>query len=285
MKNLFLFVLLMSLTQPLTAQSLQYVSAENGLFTRLAPDRGSRSIAKLHYGTKVEVIELTGLQMDLMDGNDKITGQWVKVKARLPHEDVSGYVYDAYLTNEELEPRTVIPFDNLNVIIHGMELYESEGQDYETKREMIKYYSDFGSTPEAKFIKIQPKKKYKRISVYQSYETSLTVMNEGPHCDLLDWKHYNSLWLPLNEGPDNTYQTLSYSPTDGSVFVNVDIEELKKAVLDHCGESYSKLIDSMQELKSPAAVSISTIYLKIVMIDSENQRLERTIAFEIPMGC
>ncbi|NNF83199.1 MAG: SH3 domain-containing protein [Flavobacteriaceae bacterium] len=285
MKNLFLFVLLMSLTQPLTAQSLKYVSAENGLFTRLAPDRGSRAIAKLHYGTKVEVMELTGLQMDLMDRGEKITGQWVKVKARLPQEEVTGYVYDAYLTNEELDPRSVIPFDNMNVIIHGMELYESEGQDYETKREMITFYADLGVTPEAKFIKIQPKKNYKRISVYQSYETSLTVMNEGPHCDLINWKHYNSLWLPLNEGPENTYQTLKYSTTDGSVFVNVDIAELKEAVLEHCGESYAELIQNKTQLESPAAVSISIIYLKIVMIDSENQSSERTIAFEIPMGC
>ena len=285
MKNLILFVLLTSLTLPLTAQTQKYVSAENGLFARLAPDRGSRSLAKLYFGSKVEVVELTGLQMDLMDRDEKITGQWVKVNAQTPQESITGYVYDAYLTSEELEPRAVIPFDNIDVIIHGMDIYEAEGQDYETKQEMITYYSDLGVTPENKMIKIKPKKDYKRLSVYQSYETSLTIMDEGPHCDLLSWKHYNSLWLPLSQEDGNTYNTLSYTTGDGSLFVDVSMEELQAAVREHCGDGYADQIANMSKIESPAAVAISTIYLKIVMIDENDERIERIIAFEIPMGC
>ena len=285
MKNLILFVLLMSMTKPLTAQSLKYVSAENGLFTRLAPDKGSRSIVKLHYGTKVEVLEQTGLQMDVMEKGEKITGQWVKITAQTPQESIIGYVYDAYLTTDELEPRTVVPFDNLNVVIYNMELYETEGQDFESKQESVTYYSDLGTSPENKTIRIQPKTNYKKITIYQSYETSITIMNEDPHCDLLDWKQYQSLWLPLYEEPKNTYKTLSYNTTDGSVFVDFNMQELKDAVRSLCGEEYAELVEPLNNARSPVAVAISTIYLKIVMLDENDQRLERIIAFEIPMGC
>jgi len=35
------------------------------------------------------------------------------------------------------------------------------------------------------------------IKLYQSFENSITIINEGPHCDLVKWKHYNSEWKEL----------------------------------------------------------------------------------------
>src|SRR5688572_31178406 len=32
------------------------------------------------------------------------------------------------------------------------------------------------------------------FSVQVQYETSVTIMNEGPHLDLVEWKHYTSEW-------------------------------------------------------------------------------------------
>ena len=37
----------------------------------------------------------------------------------------------------------------------------------------------------------------KNLKVEERIETSITVMNEGPHCDLTHWKHYNSPFLNI----------------------------------------------------------------------------------------
>ncbi len=285
MRHFVLFVLLILITKPLTAQSLKYVSAENGLFARQAPDRGARSITKLHYGTKVELLDETGLKMDLLEKEKKVSGQWVKVRVQLPNDLVTGYVFDHYLTSERIEPRTVVSFEDMELTIHGMELYESEGQDYESKRNLIQFYAELGMSPENKQVQLKLKKNVDRIAVYQAYQTSLTIQNEGPHCDLLEWKHYDSIWLPLNLDEEQSFTILSYKAEEGTKFVDVDFDDIKKAVREFCGSDYAERIKQLEEIDYPAAISISMIYLKIVMFDEKGERTERIIAFEIPMGC
>ncbi|MBT8253727.1 MAG: SH3 domain-containing protein [Flavobacteriaceae bacterium] len=285
MKNLNLLLLLLIVPLFGVSQSMYYVSAENGLFARSAPDRGARTITKLHYGTKVQITEQTDLRLDVLDHGKKISGQWVKVNAYLPYDTIEAYVFDAFLTNKILEPRTHAKFDNVTVALHNLELWETEGQSFESKRDTLRYYAELGVSPEEKIIVLKPQQNYKRLAVYQAYETSLTVMNEGPHCDLIDWKHYQSAWLPLKHIEEQTYQTLSYSQDDWSEFVTVDMDDLKSAVREHCGDGYAELIKSLKTIDYPAAVSISIIYLKVIMIDMDDKVIERIIAFEIPMGC
>ena len=284
MKNLLLFVIPLLMNFTAHAQSQQYVAAENGLFTRISPDRGSRSLMKLNYGTKVDILERTGLRLDILDAGKKVSGEWVKVNAYLRYDLVQGYVFDAYLTTEELEPRAVVNFENIALTFHNLELWETESQSWETKQDKIRFYTDPGMTPENKKITIETKIPYKRLAIYQAYETSVTIMNEGPHCDLLDWKHFHSTWIPLKyEAGD--YYTLDYDQKDSTTFVPFEMEELKEAVKDRCGEQYVQLIDNMETFKAPAAVSISTVYIKIIMVDMNDNPIERIIAFEIPMGC
>ncbi|MBT8270871.1 MAG: SH3 domain-containing protein [Flavobacteriaceae bacterium] len=284
MKNLLLFVIPLLINFSANAQSQQYVAAENGLFTRVSPDRGARSLMKLNYGTKVEIIERTGLRLDILDGGEKVSGEWVRVNAYTPYDLVQGYVFDAYLTAEVLEPTSVVNFENITLTFHNLELWETESQSWEAKQNKIKYYTELGVTPENKKITINVKIPYKRLAIYQAYETSVSIMNEGPHCDLLDWKHFHSTWIPIKYEADH-YFTLGYDQKDWTKFVPFEIEELKAEVREHCGEEYLRLIENPEGSNSAASISISTIYIKIVMIDMNDNPIERIIAFEIPMGC
>ena len=286
MKN-FVFIALISLLSPFCfSQSVYYVSADNGLFARIAPNQGAKSLAKLNYGTKVEILENTNLNLDVLDAGEKKTGQWVKVKAYVQYEDIEAYVFNAYLTEKKLETRSIVPFEKFNAVIHALELWESEHGNRSILKDTAQYYVELGETPENKMISIKPLKHYKKIEVYQSFQTSLTIMNEGSHCDLLDWAHYDSPWTPLESTAKNTFKTLTYSPEDWNRFVNVDMAKLKQAVKDKCGEDYAKLVSKIRSVNDyPAGVSISIIHLKIVMTDLDNNRIEKIISFEIPMGC
>ena len=284
MKNLLLFVLPLLMSFSIQAQSVYYVSAENGLFARKAPDRGSSSITKLNYGTKVDVLERTGLHLDILDRGDKVSGEWVKINAHLPYDLVQGYVFDAYLTTDELEPRTVVNFENISLTFHDLELWETESQTWESKQDMISYYTELGVSPENKKVTVKTKIPYKRLAIYQAFETSVTITNEGPHCDLLDWKHYQSAWIPLKYD-EGDYFTLGYTQEDQTRFIPVELEELKEAVGEYCAQSFVQIVSGLETFESPASVSISTIYIKIIMIDMNDNPIERIIAFEIPMGC
>lgn len=45
---------------------------------------------------------------------------------------------------------------------------------------------------------------YNVIKILERFENSLTIMNEGPHCDLIDWQHYTSKWFELKSSNSKT---------------------------------------------------------------------------------
>ena len=286
MKN-SLFALLFFLLTPLCfAQNTYYVNAENGLFTREAPDRGSKALAKLEYGTPVALVEHTGLNLDLLDGKEKVSGQWVKVSANGHFDVIEGYVFNAYLTENMLKPRSTVSLDPVKITFHDLPVIPVDRSQLVKSRDTVNYYVDLGYTPEDKIIKIKPSDNIKNIQVYQAYETSVTIMNEGPHCDLVDWEHYKSIWLPLDKIDKTTFQTHSYGKAEWGKFVDVQIEAFQKAVKEYCGDHYAKMVTGLKSVREyPAGVSISKIKFKIVLTDENGERSTKVINLEIPMGC
>ena len=112
-------------------------------------------------------------------------------------------------------------------------------------------------------------------------------MNEGPHCDLTEWKHYYSEWKKLNYNvEENSFISDSYKRKDWEKFISVSVNELKKAVEKECGGNWSDLIEDIKSVNEyPCGVSMSRIFLKILLTDENDLVSERIISFEIPMGC
>ncbi len=123
------------------------------------------------------------------------------------------------------------------------------------------------------------------VKVEQRFETSLSVMNEGPHCDLINWKHYLSEWEPVKQIGVNTYQSNTYTEVEKKKFPVTTPEEITNAVQLYCPD-WSK---SFPKISSPnlypSEISISKYYLKISGSDHLGNFSENLLIVQIPMGC
>lgn len=76
-------------------QNLSYVTAPNGLIVREKPVRKSNRIGKFLYGAKVQIIKKTGVKFEIVDGGEKIFGEWVEVQEINGLK--KGFVFSGYL--------------------------------------------------------------------------------------------------------------------------------------------------------------------------------------------
>lgn len=114
----------------------------------------------------------------------------------------------------------------------------------------------------------------------------IDVVDEGPHCDLTEWKHFDSERKEL-EISANQFLADSYSEKDWEAFIVVIMDELRVAVKKECGDRWSELIKDVKAPNEyPCGVSTSRIFIKIELSKKANETvLERIRSFEIPMGC
>lgn len=125
------------------------------------------------------------------------------------------------------------------------------------------------------------------IQLFQSYETSVTIMNEGPHCDLLDWKHYRSDWKELTRNCFGDFIAASYDEAERRKFVEVSIEELKEAIAYYCDDDWAKHAASVKGPNDyPAGVSINKYFLKLTgKNEKTGKSVTKIISFTTAMGC
>jgi hypothetical protein len=178
-----------------------------------------------------------------------------------------------------------IRFEEFIIEIDSLEFWDEEAKLTEQQKDTARIHLELGETIEGQKLIVQKIKKGD-IRIYQRYENSVTVMNEGPHCDLTEWKHYNSDWKQLKI-ENGQFLTDSYSEADWEKFIKVDMAELREAVRKQCGDGWA---EHVKEVKSPneypCGVSTSRIFFKIEFIEQDSKDLkERIISFEIPMGC
>ncbi len=270
------------------AQDIQYVFAENGLIVREKPNQGSIKVGLLDYGTAVEVLEHTNLNLDIQDRNKKISGEWVKIRGTEADEffDV-GYVFNGFLTEEKIEKPLKVGFEPFTVFIEELDKHVDE-KKVESDEDTRAFSVRLGETPENRYLMVKHHQEYRTIEVFQRHRNSVVLSNEGPHCDLVDYKHFNSSWKPLKmfSGPNNIYKTITFSPEDSQRFVEVDMSDLKGHVSEFCGEEWAELIKDIDSLRDPnIGIELSQIHIRIVMTDIDGYKTEKIIIFEIPMGC
>jgi hypothetical protein len=124
------------------------------------------------------------------------------------------------------------------------------------------------------------------FKVEQRIETSMTIQNEGPHLDLIDWKHYYSPWVPLDELGANRYRVREVSEQDKTSFPAAGPEEIRAAVRSAGGEEWARLVKNVRRPgDAPAAVGVSKISLRVSVRDGSGWRVISLIEFSVPMGC
>ena len=124
------------------------------------------------------------------------------------------------------------------------------------------------------------------LKVEQRFETSLTVMEEGPHLDLTSWKHYRSAWVDIKRVRENRFVTSRIDPSEYTRFPRVTPPEIRQAVLAAGGARWARLVRNVRNPNDyPAAVSISRISFRISARDGARWRTLTVVHMDLPMGC
>lgn len=265
------------------AQSYQFVKADSGLIVRKSADKKSERIGKLVYGSEVRILESSGIMFELEDEGKTVKGEWVKIEEM--DGDLKGYVFSGFLTEEMLSKKIEVKFKEFIFVI-PLNTYNISEVKNKTHSLEANLEADIGDSPEGKEIKIYSSK-YQEIQVFQRFETSISIQNEGPHCDLTEWKHFYSEWnkIPFNQ-KNKTFNSFSYNSIENSQFINIDLNEIKEEVKLSCGENWYELIKEIKNVNEyPSSVSISKIYFKVILTDKNGSKKERLITIQIPMGC
>lgn len=125
--------------------------------------------------------------------------------------------------------------------------------------------------------------------MFQRYRTSMSISVEGPHLDLVEWRHFDSPWTSLNALGPKRFRTLATDQMDGSKFPPTTKAEIMKEVRRQVGEDWPEVLELVNGCSGPndgaCLVLISSIYLRIEK-KVRNQWVDvGHVEIRIPMGC
>lgn len=118
--------------------------------------------------------------------------------------------------------------------------------------------------------------------VQWQYETSVSIMDEGPHLDLLEWKHHTARWTELEEDSAGRYWLPTLSEEERTAFPATAVSELIGTVQAEGGDRWADLLVDLTEIgEYPSGVGLSAIRVRIVAF---GQPLY-FVTFRLAMGC
>lgn len=176
--------------------------------------------------------------------------------------------------------KITITYPSISLKINDISIMDSNHSSADT----VILHPDLGSNIEEKTITINHTT-LENVTITQHYETSMAIYDEGPHCDLINWKHYYSTPKPLTSSKNNTFKTHEYSEKERELFPAYTIDELKKEAKKECGDMYN-LIKNSKDPKSNVGIGISRYFLTITgTYKNSDKKFIKVIAFVNPMGC
>lgn len=191
-------------------------------------------------------------------------------------------------TNDEevVDTVTTIKFNELSISITRLIIYEEDKKMEQIQKDTVEISAELGETIEGQLISISSDQ-LTGLTVEQRYETSVTIMNEGPHCDLTDWKHFYSDWNILQANSKGKFTCDKYTEKDYEKFPKISIAELKQKVKEECGDNWFKLVEKVKlPTEYPSGVTISRYYLRVTGQRKDNgQTVTKLIIIKAPMGC
>ncbi len=129
------------------------------------------------------------------------------------------------------------------------------------------------------------------LKIERQFETTLSLLDEGPHLDLTQWKHYRSPWEVLTRMDETQFLYPGISAERSRQFPAVTTQEIIRAIprtLPAQRRMYWKRIASQCELteeSSHCSVAMSIIRLRFKNIHPSNPRAQKVLTLELPLGC
>lgn len=124
--------------------------------------------------------------------------------------------------------------------------------------------------------------------MFQRYRTSMSISNEGPHLDLVDWRHFDSPWSQLPSLSPRRFRTLRSDQMDSGKFPPTTQSEILDEVRRHVGTD-SPFLDLVKTCHgpndAPCWVGISSIYFLIQKQVGGRWIHIGLVEFRLPMGC
>ena len=128
-----------------------------------------------------------------------------------------------------------------------------------------------------------------KYRMFQRYRTSMSLSAEGPHLDLVDWRHFDSPWLPLPSMAPRRFRTLRSDQIDSSRFPTTTKSEILTEVRKHVGNDWSEILEFAKACRGPndgaCQVMISSMYLRIQKQVRGRWIDIGQVELRFPMGC
>ena len=125
------------------------------------------------------------------------------------------------------------------------------------------------------------------FKVEMQFENSMAIGDEGPHLDLLNWKHHTSPWKEIRPTSANTFPVPEVSGADFTRFPTVTTDEIVAAVRKAGGGK--RWLDLARTCTAPGVgwcyVTTSRISIRISTKQTGRWRSVHTLNFSVPMVC
>lgn len=224
----------------LLAQSAFEVTAKNGLILRDSPNINAQRLGKLPFGKEIEVIEKTGVQKIITDGDKQIKGEWVKIRFENYPNRISntneGFVFDGYLISKKAQ------IAGLKLEVSNFDLF----QNYEIVKEKKQYHirgDFFGDGFEDLAILIQDSTKSIKIGIINYGHENKAVLIGGAN-DPFEIYDYNwvDIFKTVNRGEvlwsnyTDDFRAFKIVPSREKIILNYEAIYIHKA--EACGGGF-----------------------------------------------
>jgi hypothetical protein len=177
-----------------------------------------------------------------------------------------------------------VRLEPISIVLAGLNLYEDPSLA-ENTGDTVKYFPDLDFDPDSLEI-IPDLEDIHDFIIEEQYQTTVSVMNEGPHLELYDWKSYQSEWVPLQKKAAGIYMVNLISKKESEMFPEFTREELTEAVHDAGGKEWSDLIKNPYggDWKQQFWIGVGIRKLRLKGI-KDNLPFSKYIFIYPPMGC
>lgn len=233
----------------------------------------------------IVVLAITGLVISCNNSLKQEYTEETPTHASLKNEPASDSVFSTLEAVKYEERTTTIHFSEFRLDIHNFSTFPENDFSAIVKADTLTINADIGDDLSSSSLVIS--EELADVKIEQRYETSVTIMDEGPHCDIVDWKHYISEWKVLKSETGNIFKCADYTEKEQEKFPEVSLQELREAIKKYCGEQGLELTMNIKSPTDyPSEVGISRVYIRISgKQKSTGKSIIKYLIFEIPMGC
>jgi hypothetical protein len=124
------------------------------------------------------------------------------------------------------------------------------------------------------------------VVIEQSMRTTMTINNDGPSCELSDWKHYIMPWTSIKQITTEQFKLNGYNADEYNRFPDVTVEEVKTAAKAHCSADWLPIINTIKSMQDAYCdVVMDKVMLRVSGKKANGQKVEKYVMIIIPTGC